>query len=103
MARSISISEARAQLPALAKYLRRSPREVVFIEHRDLPERLALTTESHLRYLESLVEAAAKQGAGRFKLAGSMTSSSSDDEIEEELAKIKREGLERSNAKARTL
>ena len=99
MARSISISEARAQLPALAKYLRRSPNQVVFIEHRDMPERLALITEARLRYLESLVKAAAKRGNGTFELAGSMTSNLTDEELEEELSRIKREDRERSATK----
>lgn len=100
MARSISISEARARLPALAKYLRRSPDQVVFIEHRDIPERLALITEARLRYLESLVEAAARRGKGTFRLAGSMTSKLTDQELEAELVKIKQEDRELSAAKA---
>jgi hypothetical protein len=99
MARSISISKARAQLPALARYLRRSPDQVVFIEHRDMRERLALITEARLRYLESLVEAAAKRGKGTFRLAGSMTSKLADDELEVEIAKIKQEDRELSAAK----
>ena len=80
MARSISISEARA--PELMKYLRRSPHQVVFIEHRDTSERLAIITESHLRYLESVTGAARRRGAASFKLLGSMTSVLSDEEIE---------------------
>ncbi len=103
MPRSISISEARARLPELAKYLRRSPRQVVFIEHRDMKERLALVTESRLRYLEALVAAAAQQGASSFKLAGSVTSELSDEELARALTSIKEDHLARSDAKAEEL
>lgn len=101
MSRSMSISEARARLPELARYLRRSPRQVVFIEHRDMDERLALVTESHLHYLESLVTAAERRRASSFKLAGSMKSDLPDEEIEEALAAIKKEQGVLSEGKAR--
>jgi len=100
MSRTISISEARARLPELARYLRRAPQRVVFIEHRDMEERLALVTEGRLRYLEALV-AAAEQGADRaFKLAGSMSSTLTDDELEQALIGVKQDQTTRSSSKA---
>ncbi len=98
--RSINISEARARLPELARYLRRSPSRVVFIEHRDMEERLALITEGRLRYLEALVAAAARQADSAFRLAGSMSSTLTDDELEQALLDVKRDQTTRSSAKA---
>ncbi len=100
MSRSISISEARARLPELARYLRRSPGKAVFIEHRDMKERLALVTEGHLLYLEAIVAAAAERADSKFKLAGSMTSALTDDELEQALLDIKSDERARSAAKA---
>src|SRR3972149_10589043 len=91
-ARSLSISEARARLPELARYWRGEPAGVVFIEHRDRAERLALITERRLRYLESLVGASMVREGGSFQLAGSMTSELDDEELEKALMAVKREG-----------
>ena len=99
MPRSINISEARARLPELARYLRRSPSRVVFIEHRDMEERLALITEGRLRYLEALVAAAARRADSAFRLAGSMSSALTDDELEQALLDVKQDQTTRSSAK----
>ena len=88
---SLSISEARARLPELARYLAGTPEGVVLIEHRDRSERLALITERRLRYLESLVSASLVREGESFRLAGSMTSDHDDEELEEALAALKRE------------
>lgn len=82
MAKRIKISEARAKLPQLAQYLRRRPAEVVIIEHRDLDEQLVLTTESYVRYLRTTIRELQKNGGKPFKLAGSVTSELSDEQLE---------------------
>lgn len=101
--RSLSISEARARLPELARFLARTPEGVVLIEHRDRTERLALVTERRLRYLESLVNATWAREGGPFQLAGSMTSDLDDDALEEALSTLKREGEVRAEGKAKEL
>lgn len=90
MSKSLSISDARARLPELVRYLQRSPGGTVFIEHRDMDERLALITESRLRYLESLVASCISR-RGSFKLAGSMKSDLTDAELERALASLRRD------------
>ena len=82
MTRRLKISEARGKLPQLAKYLARHPAEVVLVDHRDLDDRIALTTEGHLRYLEAAVRELKKQVARPFRLAGSISSDLSDEELE---------------------
>jgi len=103
MVRRIRISEARARLPELARYLRRSPHQVVLIDHRDMEERLALITERHLRFLESMVDAANQRRARKFKLAGSISSSLTDEAIEQALDAMRREQDTREQAKNATL
>ena len=59
----------------------------------------ALVTEGRLRYLEALV-AAAEQGAdSSFKLAGSISSALTDDELEQALIAVKQDQTTRSSAK----
>ena len=101
--RSISISEARARLPELARFLADTPQGVVLIEHRDRAERLALITERRLRYLESLLAASLVRKDGSFQLAGSMTSDLDDDGLEEALSALKREGEARAQRKGEEL
>ena len=100
---SLSISDARARLPELARYLSGAPDGVVFIEHRDRAERLALITERRLRYLESLVGASLVREGGSFQLAGSMTSDLDDEELEEALMAVKREGETQAETKSEEL
>ena len=90
-------------MPELARYLSRSPHEAILIDHRDMEGRLALVTERHLRYLESIVQAAQGRRAGSFKLAGSISSSLSDEAIEEALAAMAEELSTRAEAKTRSL
>jgi hypothetical protein len=101
--RILSISEARARLPELARYLAKTPDGVVLIEHRDRAERLAIVTERRLRYLESLVAASAVREGESFRLAGSMTSDLDDQELEDALAAIKREGDVKARGKSEGL
>ena len=79
------------------------PREHLPEVDDDMKERLALVTESRLRYLEALVAAAAQQSASSFKLAGSVTSELSDEELARALNSIKADQLARSDAKAEEL
>jgi 3-methyladenine DNA glycosylase/8-oxoguanine DNA glycosylase len=101
--RSLSISEARARLPELARFLSVAPDGVVLIEHRDRAERLALITERRLRYLESIAEASRVREGGSFQLAGSMTSDLDDEELDKALMAVKREGEARAQTKSEEL
>lgn len=101
--RSISISEARARLPELARFLAGTPEGVILIEHRDRAERLALITERRLRYLESLLTASLVREGESFLLAGSMTSDLDDDGLEEALSALKREDEVRAQRKGEEL
>jgi hypothetical protein len=80
-----------------------APDGVVFIEHRDRSERLALITESRLRYLESLQAASLAKEGDSFELAGSMTSDLDDEELEEALMSVKREEEAQSRKKRKEL
>lgn len=91
MPRSMKISEARGRLPELAKYLAKHPARVVLIEHRDLDERIALTTESHLRHLEAQVAELRKRLARPFQLSGSVTTELSDEELDRALLDLRAE------------
>lgn len=79
---AMKISEARARLPELAKRVVREAGAVEYIEHRDLPERLALTTESYIRFLETTVTELKRMRAEPFSLEGSITSTLSNEELE---------------------
>lgn len=103
MARPISISEARAKLLELAQYLQRRPTEVVLIQHRDRPERLALTTESHIRFLKTMVRELKKNGSRPFKVAGSMTTELSDHELEAALQEDRKQRARTSESKLRKI
>ena len=91
MAKRFSISEARDKLPQIAKLLRRSPHEVVLVEHRDVDERLAIVSEQHLRDLESLVKTLKAKLTQPFQLAGSINSNLSDNELEDALKTMREE------------
>lgn len=91
MAKRFSISEARGKLPQIAKLLRRSPHEVVLVEHRDVDERLAIVSEQHLRNLESLVKTLKAKLTQPFQLAGSINSNLSDNELEDALKTMREE------------
>ena len=103
MARHISISEARGKLPQIAKLLKRSPDEVVLIEHRDLDDRLAIVSERHLRNLEAIVKSLKDQFSKPFRLAGSIESKLSDQELEDALETIKKEQESKAVVKLKDL
>jgi len=100
---SLSISEARARLPELARFLSGAPEGVVLIEHRDRVERLALITVRRLRYLESLVSASQVRDGRGFELAGSMTSDLDDEQLDEALSAMKRESEDQAGTKGKEL
>ena len=91
MAASYNISEARARLPQIAQSLVREPGSVVYIDHRDLDERLVVTTERHLRYLETMIERLRERAGATFSLAGSIQAPS-DEDVDAVLAEIRAEG-----------
>ncbi len=103
MMRRTTISEARSRLPEMARRLVKNPGSVEYIVHRDLPEDLALTTESHLRYLETTLAELRKKVVMPFSLAGSMQSDLSDAELEEALRELAADASVRAAEKARRL
>ena len=103
MAHNISISEARGKLPQIARLLQRSPDEVVLVEHRDMDDRLAIVSERHLRNLESIVKSLKDRFSKPFRLAGSIESKLSDQELEEALDAIKKEQESKAAAKLKDL
>ena len=83
----IPISEARARLPELAQLAMESPGGVVIIEHRDYTQRLALTTEEYVRLLEETVMKLRRRlGAAEFRLAGSIDTDLTAEEMAADLA-----------------
>ena len=99
----ISISEARARLPELAQRAMAAPGSVIVIEHRDYLENLVLTTEAHLRMLETLVEKATTKRGAAFRLAGSMTSDLTDEELEKSIETARAEAHAAAEAKLERL
>ena len=103
MARKIGISEARARLPELARRVASAPGGVTYITHRDLDEDIAMTTRSHLRFLEdSLAELRARSSRG-FRLAESMTSELDDATLEAALEALRAATTQAAEAKRSTL
>jgi Ni,Fe-hydrogenase maturation factor len=92
----MNISEARAKLPELAKRVIATVGTVEYIEHRDLPEQLALTTESHIQFLETTVAELKRRTTQPFKLEGSVRSKLSDEELEASLAAARKEQADRA-------
>ena len=86
----LSISEARARLPELAQLVMATPGRAIIIEHRDFQERLVLTTESSIKALETAVKNAPKEPP-TFKLAGSITSDLTDEELDRALRETRRQ------------
>lgn len=97
MKKPLNISDARARLPELAKFLVQHPADVVLVEHRDLDDRIALITERHLRYLENMVEELKKQRTRPFRLVGSITSQLEDDEVDAALDALRAEAAGRND------
>jgi hypothetical protein len=103
MPHSINISEARARLPELARRVAATPGSVEYIEHRDLPERIALTTASHIEYLKTMVAELKRRTTRPFVLEGSIRSTLTDDEIEASLAAARREQSKRDATRMREI
>ncbi len=88
----MTVSEARAKLYDLVEYVTETPDSAVVIEHRDRKERAVLVDESHYRYLEAMVTELRKAiPDDGFRLAGSIQSDYTAEEIEEWIARNRRE------------
>ncbi|MGH9162770.1 MAG: hypothetical protein ACRD2X_22620 [Vicinamibacteraceae bacterium] len=95
----LPLAKARAKLYELADYVASSPDAVVYLEHRGKKERLALVRETRLAYLEARAERGRAGDAKPFKLAGSLQTRLSDEELEEALADAKRDAARAFAAK----
>ena len=89
----MTVAEARAKLYDLVEYVTETPDSAVVIEHRDRKERAILVDEGHYKYLEAMVHEAQKD-AKPFKLAGSIQSDLTADELEDWLTQNRREQAE---------
>lgn len=89
MTERTSISEARARLPELARQLVREPGAVAYIAHRDLPEGLAMMSESHLQYLEATVAELRRKLTRPFVVGGSASSALDDDALDAALLALR--------------
>jgi hypothetical protein len=85
MQRPITLAEAQERLPEIGKRLNQAPHFVEYISDPGLPVDLAITTRSHIRYLEVMAKRL-DDLTEPFVLAGSITLNGSDDEIERDLA-----------------
>lgn len=94
----MTVAEARAKLYDLVEYVTETPDSAVVIEHRDRKERAVLVDEGHYKYLEAMTQEARKD-AKPFKLAGSIQSDLTADELEEWLAQNRRDQAELSRKK----
>lgn len=98
MKKRMIVAEARAKLYDLVEYVTETPDASVVIEHRDRKKRAVLVDEGHYKYLEAMVKEAQKD-AQPFKLAGSIQSDLTADELEEWLAQNRRDQAELSRKK----
>ncbi len=96
---AINISDARRRLPELAKRVARTPGAAVIIEHRDLGERLVLTTEGRMRYLETLVEQLRAERTRRAGVAGTASTELDADALGDALDALRRSGSEEAAAR----
>ncbi len=104
MARKLTISEARARLPELARKVVSEPGAVEYIAHRDLPDDLALTSARHLRSLEKTIEdLRSRLRMSPFRLAGSLATALDEDTLERVLATIRSEADESARRKLEEL
>jgi len=87
----LSISEARARLPELARQVVSRPGTAVVIENQRMDEAVVLTSERHLRYLEAELEVLRKRAGESFLLAGSASTDLDADELAEALARLRSE------------
>jgi PHD/YefM family antitoxin component YafN of YafNO toxin-antitoxin module len=87
----LSISEARARLPELARQVVARPGTAVVIENQRMDEAVVLTSERHLRYLEAEVEGLRKRVGDPFALAGSAATDLDADELAAALERLRSE------------
>lgn len=87
----MSISEARARLPELARYVVARPGAVVVIENRRMEEAVALTSVRHLEALERQVRERSKEVGMGFVLKGSIETDLSDAELEAAFQRMRAE------------
>jgi hypothetical protein len=86
----VPISSARSRLFQLTEMVRAGDDTVVVLEQRGSTEHVALVREARLAYLEARAAEAEKREAKPFRLQGSMTSTLSDDELDDVLRDIRR-------------
>lgn len=89
--RRLSISEARARLPELARHVVARPGTAVVIENQRMDEAVVLTSERHLRYLEAEVAELRKRAGAAFVLAGSAATELGADELAAALDRLRSE------------
>jgi PHD/YefM family antitoxin component YafN of YafNO toxin-antitoxin module len=94
MDKKLKISEARAKLFELVDYVTSEEQRVVLIERRDKPERAALVSEGHLRYLYATIEGLERKDRSPFRLKGSMNLLVGPEELEAALAEGRRKQAE---------
>ena len=94
MPKHLNISEARARLTEMAHRIADSPGRVEYITHRDLEDDIAMTTRSHLRFLEDSRAQLRSRATDSFRLAESMSTECSEEEVEAALAAVKRRAEE---------
>ena len=82
MPKHLNISEARARLTEMAHRIAGSPGRVEYITHRDLEDDIAMTTRSHLRFLEDSLAQLRARATDSFRLAESMSTECSDEEVD---------------------
>lgn len=87
----MSISEARARLPELARHVVARPGAAVVIENQRMDEAVVLTSERHLRFLEAQVAELRKHVAGSFVLRGSAETDLGPDELAAALTRLRSE------------
>ena len=102
MGRTVKISEARKALFELVEEVTAPGGGVVWIEHRDRPDAAALVSADYLRGLERRIADLLRQTTP-FKLEGSMRLVGSPADLDAELADMRREQAELSEAKFRDL
>jgi len=89
MPKPMNISEARTRLPELARRVSARVGAVEYIEHRDLPDDLALTSASYIAFLETTVAELRKLKTTKFVVEGTIHSDLSDEHLAAELAQMK--------------
>lgn len=99
----MTVSEARAKLYDLVEYVTETPDSAVVIEHRNRKERAVLVDEGHYRYLEAVVEEVRKREKEPFRLAGSIHTDLSDEELDEFFARNRREQAELARKKLESI